>query len=220
MKLKKGLNACFREIFLLVLALLLGWKWAHWNDALLPEVEPKKRSSQAATKESKPEPRTNVEAVPTVYFPRDAIGDRVLVSFPDEESYQTYLNALRNRGDLKWKSLDALKVVRIGVDALRWLNPADYNGEVEFNYRLQHPKPPLELNPVLFESLTAYGATAREIAGGGLEGQGAGVVIAVLDSGIAEHALFEAIAIESNDWVKEDRTGLRRLRMEQGLHPF
>ncbi|CAI8282394.1 MAG: Subtilisin BL [Opitutia bacterium UBA7350] len=192
------------NFFLLLLALLLGWQFAHWYIESKPEVERVTKDPQSGAVESKLDRNATLHAEPSLQFPHDADADNVLLAFPDEASYYAYLEALINEDGVAVTRLDALRGLRIDSTALRLLDPRNYGGAVDFNYRVQNPKPPLEANPIFFESLTAFGASAREIAGGGLEGRGSGVVIAVVDSGIADHAAFDAVEIESNDWVKED----------------
>ncbi len=192
----------------LVLAIALGWYLApreagdsapaSTDDSLVAEAR-----SMPPIAEAPPPP---VEW--GVRFPADAVKDAVLVYFSDTEGYQAYFNALTQAGHSIQGNLEALRMLRLRPDLLRAVDPAKYGGQVEFNYRVQRPAPPLERNPKLLAALSAYGASALEIAGGGLEGKGAGILVAVVDSGIAEHAVFEAVKIDSDDWVGKDRTKL------------
>jgi hypothetical protein len=134
-------------------------------------------------------------------FPKDAVPEEVLVYFSDSETYKAYLEALAAAGHPIRGSLKALRTIRLRPQLLQAVDPSLYGGQVEFSYQVQRPAPPLERNPSLLAALDAFGASALEISNGGLEGTGDDIVVAVIDSGIAEHAVFESVSIESNDWI-------------------
>lgn len=192
----------------LVLAIVLGWYLAprkakdlasdSTDDALVAEARSTSPIAEALNPPLKWEAR----------FPSDAVKDAVLVYFPDMEGYQAYLNALQGAGYSSSGNLEALRLLRLRPDVLGAVDPSRYGGQLEFSYEVQRPAPPLENNPELLAALSAFGASALEIAEGGLDGKGDGIVVAVVDSGIADHAVFEAVKIDSDDWVKKDRAKL------------
>ena len=193
------------KYFWVVAAILAGWYLARRDAKILPPEAGERDPVQAAAESPSPAVNADLTVAPPVRFPLHAVGEEVLVYFPDAASYRAYLDALGGAGDVKLGSLDALRFVRLHADSLRFADPADFGGQVEFNYRVRQPAPPRESNPLVLGPLKGFGASAREIAGGGLAGRGSGVVIAVLDSGIADHRFFEGVEIDSYNWVSDDR---------------
>lgn len=194
------------KYFSLVIALLLGWYLASRKTEQLAPTATERSAPPTEASNSSAAGTPSVAEVPGLRFPSNAVADEVLIYFSNAADYRAYLDALRGAGHLKIGSLDALAVVRLRPEVLRMLDPADFGGEVEFNYRVQQPVPPDAFNPALMRSLRAFGSTALEISGGGLEGHGWGVTIAVLDSGIAEHPSFAGVEINVYNWVSDDRT--------------
>lgn len=188
-----------------VLAIVLGWYLAR-RESVDPVPNSTDdthvtaaRSTPGIAEDSNPPLKLDVR------FPRDAVKDAVLVYFSDTEGYQAYLKALQDAGYASSGNLEALRLLRLPLGILGSVDPSRYGGQIEFSYRVQRPTPPLEGSPGLFATLSAFDASALEITGGALDGKGAGIVVAVVDSGIAEHVVFDAVAIDSDDWVAKDR---------------
>ena len=141
---------------------------------------------------------------PRVKFPVDAANDGVLVSFLNAEDLNRYLSQLKDQGHTPLGILDAIHTIKISTDALNALNPLLHIGETSFDYFVQNPKPPSAIHPNLLTKLQAYGATAKVITAGGLNGAGTGkgVIVAVIDSGIGEHPGLEDIVKESVDYIQ------------------
>ncbi len=132
-------------------------------------------------------------------LPSNAIlGERV-IHFSDRGDYLWYLDKLSELGLSPLGKIDGLLSIRVHEDVLSQLNPAMYGGEETFSYRVEQPLPPTEPNPELLAQLRAFEATARTIAGNLVEGDGSGVVVAILDSGIQLHSYFDEVHIDSID---------------------
>jgi len=128
------------------------------------------------------------------------LGERVL-TFPDADSYEAYLAGLARLELAPITQIDSLRSVRVSRDTLAKLNPDDFGAKSDFSYRVQAPLPPVETNPELLNALRPYALSAYSIAGGAVEGQGQGIVVAIVDSGIEEHALLDATAITEMDFT-------------------
>lgn len=127
-------------------------------------------------------------------IPVDAIPGEKVIHFTGRESYLNYLNALADADFAPLGQIDALLVVRIGDDAVKELEPGLYGGQRHFAYRVARPPDPLvNVNPARYAQLRAFGESARSIVGGLLEGDGSGVLVGILDSGIAAHSQFDQV---------------------------
>ena len=67
--------------------------------------------------------------------------------------------------------------------------------------------PPVEIDPEALANLRHYGLSARAITGGIVAGQGEGVIVAILDSGIQAHSQFDDVYIMPIDLVGSGVTG-------------
>lgn len=134
-----------------------------------------------------------------VKFPPGTIAGEYVLHFTSREDYLAYLAALRARGGKPLSEIDTLLAVRIRADALPFVNPERYGARLSYSYEVQRPLPPAEIDPELLAQLRAYGLPARAIVDGVPHGDGAGVVVAILDSGIEAHAQFDDLKIEKLD---------------------
>ncbi len=140
-------------------------------------------------------------------FPANAVPGERVIHFSNREDYLRYLDRLSASGLSTLGRIDAFLAVRISEDVLSRLNPAMYGGKENFSYKVEQPLPPAELNPELLVQLRAFGATARTIAGGLAEGNGSGILVAVLDSGIQAHSYFDEVSIDSIDLTGKGISG-------------
>ena len=134
-----------------------------------------------------------------IEFPENAISGEMVVHFTSREDYLAYLQALANAGLSPLGQIDELLVVRIGKDAMTGPNPGLYGARGSFSYRVEQPLPPVEIDPELYSQLRAFGASAYAVVGGIVEGDGSGVLVGILDSGLAAHVQFDDVGIESVD---------------------
>jgi hypothetical protein len=130
-----------------------------------------------------------------VSFPDDAIQGEMIMHFTSRKDYLDYLKILTNAGLAPLGQIDELLVVRIGKDAMSGPNPGLYGGQGSFSYRVERPLPPVEVAPELYAQLRVFGESARSIVGGPVEGDGSGVLVGILDSGIEAHPQFDDVYI-------------------------
>lgn len=142
-----------------------------------------------------PEIREGISATWDVVFPEDAIPAEMVMHFTNRKDYLEYLSTLTEAGLAPLGQIDELLVVRIGKDAMSGPNPGLYGGEGSFSYRVQRPLPPIGVAPEQYAQLRAFDQSARSIVGGPVEGDGSGVLVGVLDSGIEAHPQFDDVYI-------------------------
>ncbi len=143
---------------------------------------------------------TSGVGVPTEYPPGTIAGE-VVLHFPGEREYRAYLRALAGAGFPVRGRIDALWVLRVGAGAVAAVDPATFGGRMDFSYRVYRPPVPREISPAALARLRPFSASARELGGRPVGGGGAGVLVAVLDSGIAPHPVFESLIIEPLDFT-------------------
>ena len=133
-------------------------------------------------------------------------GERV-IHFPSREAYLEYLQALSDLGLSPQRRTDALLAIRVSKAVLSRLNPSLYGGQERLSYRVEQPLPPVERDPALFAQLRAFGGSAQAITGNSIGGDGSGVRVAILDSGIEDHPYFDAVAMDSIDLTDRGVSG-------------
>ena len=142
-----------------------------------------------------PEAADEMPATWDVVFPEDAIPGEMVVHFTNRKDYQEYLRTLIQAGLAPIGQIDELLVVRIGKDAMSGPSPGLFGGEGSFSYRVQRPLPPVAVAPEQYAQLRAFDESARSIVGGPVEGDGSGVLVGILDSGIEAHPQFDDVYI-------------------------
>lgn len=128
-------------------------------------------------------------------FPPGTVAGEYVVHFDNQEDYLAYLAALRAAGGKPLSEIDALLAIRISADALLAVKPGPYGARLSYSYEMVRPLPPVEIDPQALAQLRAYGRPARSIVEGLPHGDGAGVVVAILDSGLEAHPQFEDLRI-------------------------
>ena len=136
-----------------------------------------------------------------VPFPEGAIQDEMVVHFSNRQDYLGYLKALDDVGMAPLGQIDELLVVRVGAEAMSGPNPGRYGGQGSFSYRVGRPLPPVEVAPELYAQLQTFSQSARSIVGGRIDGDGSGVRVGILDSGIKPHPQFDDAYIMHIDLV-------------------
>ncbi|MEM1222198.1 MAG: S8 family serine peptidase [Verrucomicrobiota bacterium] len=135
-----------------------------------------------------------------IQFPDGAIRDELVIHFRDRADYLKYLAALAGAGYPPIGQIDELLAVRISTDSLKAVDPVLFESERSFSYLIERPPAPVEIAPEAFASLQAYGQSARSIVGGLVDGgDGAGILVGILDSGIVPHAQFDDTYIVNID---------------------
>lgn len=130
-----------------------------------------------------------------VTLPSHVVKGELVVQFTNRTDYQAYLQALADAETTPLGRIDELLVVRITEGALQKANLGRYKARAGFSYRVERPLPPVAIVPEALASLRSYGVSAREIAGGPVSGDGDGVMVAILDSGIVAHPQFDDVYI-------------------------
>jgi hypothetical protein len=128
-------------------------------------------------------------------YPSKAIIGELVVHFDNYKDYFATLKALTHAGIAPLGQIDELLALRIPESALLQTNFGQFGARASYSYRIERPLPPAEIDPAMLASLRAYGLSARAITGGFIAGQGEGVLVAVLDSGIQAHPQFDEVYI-------------------------
>ena len=134
-------------------------------------------------------------------YPSNAIPGELVFHFDSRQDYLAYLKALTNAGIAPLGQIDELLALRISERALLQANLAHSAARASYSYRIERPLPPVEIDPEALANLRHYGLSARAITGGIVAGQGEGVIVAILDSGIQAHSQFDDIYIAPIDLV-------------------
>ena len=126
-----------------------------------------------------------------------------LLRFKDEEAYQAFLRRAKGAGLRVLDRMDKLNAVRIGYDDLNALvddyrNNRDDYGEIGSNYQVRIPGIP-ENRQAQVE--VPFGGSALSWLGiqGDTSQWGTGTTIAILDSGVENHAAFGQGQVRSID---------------------
>lgn len=142
-----------------------------------------------------PEIEADTIEVVTPEFPDGAIEGEYVVHFGSRKNYLAYIAALIAAGQKPLSQIDELMAVRIPEDALLAVDFGKYGARASYSYRVKQPLPPVEVDPEALASLRAYGISARSIVEGTPHGDGSGVIVAILDSGIETHTQFDDVYI-------------------------
>jgi subtilisin family serine protease len=140
-------------------------------------------------------------------LPTNAVPGERVIHFSNREEYLRYLKELSDSGLSPLSTIDSLLAIRVSEDVLSQLNPTIYGGQERFSYQIERPLPPVDLNPELLAQLRAFGASPRAIVGGLVEGDGSGVMVAILDSGIEANSYFDEVNIDSIDLTSSGISG-------------
>lgn len=146
-----------------------------------------------------PEVKPESVADITPELPPSAVSGEYVIHFSDREDFLAYIAALRAAGLKPLSRIDALLAVRIPHDALLAINPGQHDGRVGYSYKVKRPLPPVDIDPAALAGLRAYGQSARTIVDDTPHGDGSGVMVAILDSGIQAHPQFDDVDIEKID---------------------
>lgn len=140
-------------------------------------------------------PTTFEEDVIHIDYPANTIKGEMVLRFTSRAEYAAYLKALRASGNSPMGQIDELMVVRIDPRSLGAVNLDDFEVTADFSYEVIQPLPPVDFSPEALASLQGFGLTARQISGGIVDGDGSGVIVGILDSGIQAHAQFDDVYI-------------------------
>ena len=136
-------------------------------------------------------------------FDKNIIQGEFVIHFADRNSYLEYLEALSAAGLASLGKIDPLLSIRVSEGVFLKMDPAPYGGETRLSYRIERPLPPAEINPELLAQLQAFGESARTIVGGMVDGDGSGILVGILDSGIEDHPYFDDVNIDSMDFTEK-----------------
>ncbi|TVP80714.1 MAG: hypothetical protein EA353_03220 [Puniceicoccaceae bacterium] len=134
---------------------------------------------------------------PDLNFPPNAVRGELVVRFNSRSEYLDFLQALAEAGLQPLGQIDGLLAVRIPSSALLQARLGQYEAEAEYAYRVEQPPSPVQIAPEDLARLRAFDASARFITGEPLMGDGRGVKIAILDSGIVAHPYLDGVEIVS-----------------------
>ena len=140
-------------------------------------------------------------------YPSNAIPGELVFHFGRRQDYLAFIKVLTNAGIAPLGQIDELLAVRISERTLLQINLDQFDARASYSYRIERPLPPVEIDPEALANLRHYGLSARAITGGIVAGQGEGVIVAILDSGIQAHPQFDDVYIESIDLVGSGVSG-------------
>lgn len=126
-------------------------------------------------------------------FPEGAIEGELVLHFQNRDDYLAYIAALMESGLSPLGKIDELLALRVPEDALLLVDLEQYGARTSFSYWVERPLPPVQMDPAALAGLRAYGISARRIVNGAPFGDGSGVTVAILDSGIEAHPHFEGL---------------------------
>lgn len=132
-------------------------------------------------------------------FPAGALRGELVVQLNSREDYDDLLRALAELGLAPLGQIDQLWAVRLPQSALAKINLGRYDVRPSYAYRITQPPPPERVAPEALGILSAFEASARSITNGPLSGDGQGVRIAVLDSGVQAHPQFADLKMDHLD---------------------
>ena len=148
-----------------------------------------------------PAPDTKKPEASAPEFPQGSIHGEYVIHFSSRKDYLAYIAALMAAGRQPLSQIDELLAVRIPSGALLSVNFGSYAGRASYSYEVQRPLAPIEIDPVALNSLRGFGAPARSIVNGTPHGDGSGVIVGILDSGIHTHPQFDNVYIVDIDLV-------------------
>jgi hypothetical protein len=175
----------------------------------------KSREAQPAAERATPyQPQSSRDQVPAApvevpgfNVPTGAIPGELVLQFNSRDDYEALLQALADAGLSPLGRIDQLWAVRLPQSALGRIDLGRYDAGRGFSYRITQPPPPTQIAPEVLATLRAFGQSARFITGGPLAGDGQGVRVAVLDSGVQAHAQFDDIEILELDIAEGSASG-------------
>lgn len=131
--------------------------------------------------------------------PIGAISGESVIHFENREDYLAYIDALMAAGHKPISQIEELLALRIEEEALLAVDFGQYGARAGYSYEVQRPLPPVEINPAALAGLQAFAGSARSIVGGVPHGDGSGVIVGILDSGIKAHSQFDDVYIVHSD---------------------
>lgn len=128
-------------------------------------------------------------------LPEAAISGEYVIHFKNRKDYLAYIAALMAAGHEPMSQIDELLAVRIPEEALLAVDFGRYGARASYSYEVRRPLPPVAIDPAALASLRAFGGSARSIVDGVPHGDGSGVIVGILDSGIKAHPQFDDVYI-------------------------
>ncbi|NBB77857.1 MAG: S8 family serine peptidase [Verrucomicrobia bacterium] len=144
---------------------------------------------------------------PDLDYPPGAISGELTIQLNSREDYEALLQELANAGLSPLGRIDQLWAVRLPQRALGKINLGRYDLRPGYSYRIVQPPIPERIAPEVLASLRGFGASARAITKGPLSGEGGGIRVAVLDSGVLEHPQFDDVDVTRLDLADGGKTG-------------
>lgn len=128
-------------------------------------------------------------------FPTGAVPGELVVHFRSRKYYLAYIAALHSAGQKPLGQIGELLAVRIPEEALLSVNFGQFGARASYSYRVERPLPPVQIAPEALAGLRAFGESAKTIVEGQPHGDGSGVIVGILDSGIQAHPQFDDVYI-------------------------
>ena len=130
-------------------------------------------------------------ALPELIYPEGTFSGELQIQFSTLRDYRAYIEALKAENLAPLGQIDEILALRISEEVLLKLNPDKYGGRRNFSHRVEQPKPPERVAPTQIADLKPYGVSARNIVQGLPQGDGSGIMVGILDSGMVAHPQFD-----------------------------
>jgi len=188
-------------VLLLLIALLLAVPIAWWSlreEADFGGADPEKLEDwgmDRPTFENKDVPPTANEGEVVLHFPRRA-------------GYRAYSRSLYENGRQPLGQIDALNALRLERETfMAARRPVEFDARATYVYRVELPSSPTETQTSAMAGLRPHNRSAREIVDRDVGGNGNGILIGIVDSGIHAHPQFDDLYIVRIDLVGGDIDG-------------
>lgn len=188
----------FRIYFVLAAIIIIGALLGLYLGLYKVDRSPSRVQEHPVTKEvlfDFPEVSSKPADVAAPDFPKGAVSGEYVIHFRNGKDYRAYIAALMAAGYKPMSQIDELLAVRIPEEALLSVDFSRYGARASYSYEVQRPLPPVEIDPAALASLQAYDASARSVVAGTPHGDGSGVIVGILDSGIKAHPQFDDVYI-------------------------
>lgn len=197
------------SLLLVALAVFIGWMLS--SDAIQASKGTGEEGRDQIAHLTKPSPAQRQSGNAPTKSERDALLDALLalpnerlVRFATEEEYRRFLASLDGSKLRLLGSIDALRAVRVGFDNLSDLDGALSDEEQDYNYLVTLPEPPGE--GTVQDGAIGFNGNALVWLGitGDNSAWGAGVKLAIIDTGISAHPALPDNIVHYNLVTGED----------------
>ncbi|MFP4674512.1 MAG: S8 family peptidase [Opitutales bacterium] len=182
----------------LVFGAAIGWWIYHGQERKAERDEGTEAVDQSAEEKREADFETSEE--PQAMVPPNAIEGERVIHFPTRGDFRDYLRALSEHDMRSLGQIEELLVVRVRQETFeKGPDPNRFGAYSDFAYRVERPPEPDGIDGGALGHLQAFNESARTITGEDVAGDGSGVLVGILDSGIQAHPQFDDVYIVHMD---------------------